>query len=400
MPARRSRSPFPRRCFHKLLINFAWWVNKVDSQGNNVFEGGFLGLDNIAVFDRSTTFAEGVVLEQSDATGWMGMFCLNLMRIALELAKENNEYQRLATKFFQHFVYVAAAMKRMGGRNYQLWDEDDEFFYDILRFPDGRFEKIRLRSLVGLIPLFAVERIDEELIRQFPNFAAEFEWFFTNKQVLVGDLVRPVENEQKKSYVLSIVNQKQLTSLLTRLWDSKEFLSEFGVRSLSKAHERHPFKFDGKTVRYEPAEAPNYCKLKGGNSNWRGPIWFPTTYLLIESLRKLGQAWGPDYGIENPEDGQHVSTCEMAAQLADRLIRIFRRDESSQRRPVYGNSEKFQSDPNWRDLILFYEYFHGDNGAGLRKPSNWLDGARRVVNRRMAMISKRFPIFRSSLVAG
>jgi hypothetical protein len=356
---------FLERCFHKLLINFAWWVNKVDSQGNNVFEGGFLGLDNITVFDRSMKFADGVVLEQSDATGWMGMFCLNLMRIALELAKENSEYQRLATKFFQHFVYVAAAMKRMGGRNYQLWDEDDEFFYDVLRFPDGRFEKIRVRSLVGMIPLFAVERIDEELIEQFPNFFAEFNWFVTNKQNLVGDLVRPIESEGKKSYVLSIANQKQLTSLLARLCDGNEFLSDFGIRSLSKAHEHDPFEFEGKIVRYEPAEAPNYCKLKGGNSNWRGPIWFPTTFLLIESLRKLGKAWGPDYSIDDPAGGCRITTREMAASLADRLIRIFRRDKSTQRRPVYGGTEKFQTDPHWRDLILFYEYFHGDNGAGL-----------------------------------
>ena len=199
MARRRGQADrgFLERCFHKLLINFAWWVNKVDSQGNNVFEGGFLGLDNITVFDRSVKFADGVVLEQSDATGWMGMFCLNLMRIALELAKENPEYQRLATKFFQHFVYVAAAMKHMGGREYQLWDENDEFFYDVLRFPDGRFEKIRVRSLVGMIPLFAVERIDEELIEQFPNFRAEFEWFVSQQAELVGDLVRPVERDGK-----------------------------------------------------------------------------------------------------------------------------------------------------------------------------------------------------------
>jgi hypothetical protein len=354
---------FLERCFHKLLINFAWWVNKVDSQGNNVFEGGFLGLDNITVFDRSVRFGNGVVLEQSDATGWMGMFCLNLMRIALELAKENPEYQRLATKFFQHFVYVAAAMKHMGGRDYQLWDEKDGFFYDVLRFPDDRFKKIRVRSLVGLIPLFAVEQVEEEAIKEFPNFFAEFAWFIKNKQYVVGDLVRAIECEGKTTYVLSIVNQQQLTRLLGRLWDSSEFLSDYGVRSLSKAHEQHPFEYDGKTVRYEPAEAE--CKIKGGNSNWRGPIWFPTTFLLIESLRKLGKAWGPGFTIDDPSGGSAVTTSHMAGELADRLIRIFRRDEVAGRRPVFGGTEKFQRDPHWRDLILFYEYFHGDNGAGL-----------------------------------
>jgi hypothetical protein len=353
---------FLERCFHKLLINFAWWVNKVDSQGNNVFEGGFLGLDNITVFDRSVKFADGVVLEQSDATGWMGMFCLNLMRIALELAIDNPEYERLATKFFQHFVYVAAAMKHMGGRDYQLWDERDGFFYDVLRFPDGRFQPIRVRSLVGLIPVFAVERLEQDYIRQFPSFQADLQWFLKNRQQVVGDLVSSIERDGKTTHVLSIVNQRQLERLLTRVCDEREFLSDYGLRSLSKTHEDHPFELDGKIVRYEPAEAD--CKIKGGNSNWRGPIWFPTAFLLIESLRKLGKAWGPEFTIANSQDGSRCNAREMAGDLVDRLIRIFARDASG-RRPVFGGTEKFQSDPHWRDLLLFYEYFHGDNGAGL-----------------------------------
>ncbi|HEV2968683.1 MAG TPA: glucosidase [Pirellulales bacterium] len=353
---------FLERCFHKLLMNFAWWVNKVDSQGNNVFEGGFLGLDNITVFDRSVKFADGVVLEQSDATGWMGMFCLNLMRIALELAKENREYERLATKFFQHFVYVAAAMKHMGGRDYQLWDESDGFFYDVLRFPDGRFQAIRVRSLVGLIPLCAVERLEEDYIKQFAGFYGEFQWFLKHRQQLVGDLVNTIESGGKTTHVLSIVNRRQLERLLGRVFDPGEFLSDYGLRSLSKAHEEHPFEFDGKTVRYEPAEA--ICKIKGGNSNWRGPIWFPTAFLLIESLRKLGKAWGPEFTIENPNGGGRVASLALAAELADRHIGIFSRDAANRRR-VFGDCERFQNDPHWRDLILFYEYFHGDNGAGL-----------------------------------
>ncbi len=353
---------FLERCFHKLLINFAWWVNKVDSQGNNVFEGGFLGLDNITVFDRSVKFADGVVLEQSDATGWMGMFCLNLMRIALELAIDNPEYERMATKFFQHFVYVAAAMKHMGGRDYQLWDERDGFFYDVLRFPDGRFHPIRVRSMVGLIPVFAVERLEQEYVEQFPSFHADLQWFLQNRRQIVGDVVNSVESNGKTTHVLSIVNQQQLERLLTRVCDEREFLSAYGLRSLSKAHEEQPFELEGKTVRYEPAEAD--CKIKGGNSNWRGPIWFPTAFLLIESLRKLGKAWGPEFAIANPQSGGRTSARAMAHELADRLIRLFTRDTSG-RRPVFGGTAKFQHDPHWRDLLLFYEYFHGDNGAGL-----------------------------------
>jgi hypothetical protein len=353
---------FLERCFHKLLINFAWWVNKVDSQGNNVFEGGFLGLDNITVFDRSVKFADGVVLEQSDATGWMGMFCLNLMRIALELAIDNPEYERMATKFFQHFVYVAAAMKHMGGRDYQLWDERDGFFYDVLRFPDGRFHPIRVRSLVGLIPVFAVERLEQDYIQQFPGFHADLQWFLHNRQQLVGDVVSSIESNGKTTHVLSIVNQPQLERLLARVCDEREFLSDYGLRSLSKAHEEQPFELDDKTVRYEPAEAD--CKIKGGNSNWRGPIWFPTAFLLIESLRKLGKAWGPDFAISNPQHNSRTTAREMANDLADRLIRIFTRDDAG-RRPVFGGTTKFQADPHWRDLLLFYEYLHGDNGAGL-----------------------------------
>ena len=354
---------FLERCFHKLLINFAWWVNKVDSQGNNVFEGGFLGLDNITVFDRSAKFADGVVLEQSDATGWMGMFCLNLMRIALELAKENREYEGLATKFFQHFIYVAAAMKRMGGRDYQLWDDADGFFYDVLHYADGRFVKIRVRSLVGLIPLFAIERLERDVIDKLPNFRDTFEWFVTNRRRVVEDVVHPVEDNGRRGYVLSIVNAKQLGRLLDRVWDSGEFLSDYGLRSLSKAHDaRRPFVFEDKTVCYEPAEAVS--KIKGGNSNWRGPIWFPTTFLLIESLRKLAAAWGPKFAITDPRTGAAVTTQTMAQELAERMIGIFARDARG-RRPVFGDSEKFQTDPHWRDLLLFYEYFHGDTGAGL-----------------------------------
>jgi hypothetical protein len=360
----KADRPFLEKCFHKLLINFAWWVNKVDRQGNNIFEGGFLGLDNITVLDRSVSFPDGSVLEQSDATGWMGMYCLNMMRIALELARENRAYEGLATKFFQHYVYVAAAMKHMGNRPYALWDDDEGYFYDVLRRPDGSFSKLKVRSLVGLIPLFAVERLEEAWIKPFADFRGCFEWFLRNRHDLVQNVVHAVEREGQVTHVLTIVDPDQLARMLRCAWDPREFLSDFGMRSLSRRHADAPFFLDGLTVSYEPAEAVS--KLKGGNSNWRGPIWFPTCFLLIESLRKLAKAYGPDFEIEVPSsENKQLTFGEMAHSLADRLIRIFTRDPVTGRRPVFGGQRLLQEDPHWRDLILFYEYFHGEDGAGL-----------------------------------
>jgi hypothetical protein len=354
---------FLEKCFHKLLINFAWWVNKVDRAGNNVFEGGFLGLDNITVIDRSERLPAGAVLEQSDATGWMGMFCLNLMRIALELAKENKTYEALATKFFQHYIYVGAAMKRMGGRKYQLWDEQDGFFYDVLRHPDGSFEKFRVRSLVGLIPLYAVERLEEQWIKPFAEFKSNFKWFLNNKRHIVQDVCFVVNQGGKRVHICAVVDEDQMKGLLRRVLDPEEFLSPWGLRSLSRHHASHPYHFGERDVRYEPAEASS--KIKGGNSNWRGPVWFPTSFLMIESLRKLGTAFGPTFQVPaHGQDGPMRNLYEVAEDMANRMIRIFTRDASG-RRPVYGNMKKFQEDPHWRDLILFHEYFHGDTGEGL-----------------------------------
>jgi hypothetical protein len=351
------------KCFHKMLINFAWWINKVDREGNNVFEGGFLGLDNITLIDRSEKLPQGAVLEQADATGWMGMFCLCLMRMALELAKENKVYEGLATKFFQHYAYVAAAMKQMGNRNYQLWDEEDGFFYDVLRFPNGDFRKFRVRSMVGLIPLFAVERLELDWIAPFKDFGGSLAWFLKNRRDLTEDVVHACRRDSQDAHVLTIVNRDQLIRIMQRLWNATEFLSDYGIRSLSKAHEEHPFALEGKVVGYEPAEAVS--KIKGGNSNWRGPIWMPTAFLLIESLRKLGKAWGETFSVTTPgSNGKSITFKEMAREIANRLIRIFTRDVSG-RRPVYGGTMKFQTDPHWRDHLLFFEYFHGDNGAGL-----------------------------------
>lgn len=354
---------FLERCFHKLLINFTWWINKVDREGNNLFEGGFLGLDNITVVDRSTRCADGSVLEQSDATGWMGMFCLNMMRIALELARENHAYEGLAIKFFQHYVLVASAMKRMGGRNFTLWDEEDGFFYDVLRYPDGRFKKFRVRSLVGLIPLFAVERLEVPWIEPFREFSNALRWVLRNRQDAVRDVLHTVESDGLTTHVLTVLDGGQIARIMDRLWNEQEFLSPYGIRSLSRSHLKEPFVFDGRSVGYEPAESD--VKLKGGNSNWRGPIWFPTCFLLIESLRKLGKAFGPSFSVRPPAThGQPITFHGMAHDLADRLIRIFTRDAAG-RRPVFGGATKFQEDPHWRDHLLFYEYFHGDEGAGL-----------------------------------
>ena len=289
---------FLERCFHKLLMNFAWWVNKVDSGGNNVFEGGFLGLDNITVIDRSQDLPDGVTLQQADATGWMGMFCLNLMRIALELAKENRSYEALATKFFQHYVYVGAAMKNMGGVGYELWSETDGFFYDALCYPDGSYQKFRVHSLVGLIPLYAIERLEERWIESFPEFRSNLHWFLTHRQDLVQRCVSTVTNDDGTVHVLAIITLEQMQQLLQRIWDPERFRSEYGLRSLSKYHEAHPYVFGEHVVRYSPGESLE--KIKGGNSNWRGPIWFPTAFLMIESLRKLRKAYGRAFAILSP----------------------------------------------------------------------------------------------------
>jgi hypothetical protein len=393
---------FLEKCFHKLLLNFTWWVNKVDREGNNVFEGGFLGLDNIAVFDRSNPLPGGAVLEQSDATGWMGMFSLSMMRIALELAKTNPTYEGLATKFFEHYVYIGAAMKMKHG-NRTLWDENDGFFYDVLRWPDGMAVPFRVRSLVGLIPLYAMERLEGKWIEPFPLFRTNMEWFLRFRRDIVEHCVTTVRRGDDYTHVLAVVDEEQLEKLLARVIDPNEFLSPYGMRSLSKFHDAHPFHFDTASVAYEPAETAGW--LKGGNSNWRGPIWFPTTFLMIESLRKLEKAFGDDVQVKVPfsgvsgdpspdparategigggahrpqpptsgqpplPSGESVGLTGMAATLAERMICIFARDADGYR-PVYGprgtrKAELFAHDPHWRELVLFHEYFHGDTGEGL-----------------------------------
>jgi hypothetical protein len=353
--------PFLERCFHKLLLNFTWWINKVDYEGNNIFEGGFLGLDNITLFDRSERLPDGATLEQSDATGWMGLFCLNMMRIALELAKENKTYEGLATKFFQHYIYIGAAMKKMGGGSYNLWDEEDGFFYDVLRYPDGHFEKLRVRSMVGLIPLYAVERLELKWIEQFAEFRSSLNWFMENRRHLVEHCVTRLQGPEGETLALTIVDQNQLKRMLERICDEDEFLSAYGLRSLSKAHLNEPFILGHNQVTYEPGEAES--KIKGGNSNWRGPIWFPTAFLMIESLRKLAKAHGADLAV-TAKDGKRWTIGDIAKTHAERLVSIFVRDAHG-KRPLYGGIERLQNDPHWRDYIQFHEYFHGDTGFGL-----------------------------------
>jgi hypothetical protein len=354
---------FLEKCFQKLLMNFTWWVNKVDSQGLNVFEGGFLGFDNITVVDRSQRLPHGAILEQSDATGWMGFFCLHMMRIAIELSHTNPVYETMATKFFEHFTYIGGAMKKMGGRGYELWDDQEGFFYDVLRYEDGSFHKFRVRSLVGLVPLFAVEALDPTKIEHLEVFLTAVNWFVQNRPDLVGAACYHAERNGQKVDVLSIVDQQQLTRILQYLWNEDEFLSPGGIRSVSKYHGDHPFTFGAGTVRYEPGDAE--VKIKGGNSNWRGPVWFPTSYLLIEALTKFGDAHGPTFTVDAPASGSGpIGPAKMASEIANRMIGLFTRREDGTR-PVYGGIAKFQQDPYWRDCLLFHEYFHGNTGAGL-----------------------------------
>ncbi|MBS0627775.1 MAG: glucosidase, partial [Verrucomicrobia bacterium] len=357
----KEDTDFFNKCFLKLLMNFAWWVNKVDSSGNNVFEGGFLGLDNITLVDRSKKFMEGATIQQSDGTGWMAMFCLNLMRIALELAKTIPSYESLATKFFQHFVYIAHAIKNMGQKGFGLWSEKDHFFYDALCLPNGEITQFRVRSIVGIIPLFAVEILEEEELLQFPEFARNFVWFLQNRKDITQDCVAPIDQNNKKGHLLSLVKQDYLGEVLKYVWDPEEFRAPYGLRSLSKIHENNPFSFQERQVGYEPNESIE--RVKGGNSNWRGPIWMVPTFLLVESLKKLAQGLGDDFKITVGEE-EPVDLNTMAHSFRERIISLFMQNKEGAR-PFYGPDFPFALDPFWRDYLLFYEYYNPETGRGL-----------------------------------
>jgi hypothetical protein len=357
---------FLEHVFHKLLLNFTWWVNRKDAEGKNVFQGGFLGLDNIGVFDRSAPLPMGGHIEQSDGTAWMGLFCLNMLAIALELARENIVYENVASKFFEHFVYIAHAMDHRGDTGLELWDEDDGFYYDVLNLPDGRYDKMRVRSMVGLIPLFAVETLEPDVVDRLPGFKRRMQWFIDNRPDF-REHVDMVETPNGVRRLLSIVTREQIPRVLSLMLNEGEFLSSHGIRSVSQAHRDRPYMLTCNgmeyQVRYEPAESST--GLFGGNSNWRGPVWFPVNYLIIESLQKFHYYFGDDLKVECPTGSRQVmSLWDVAADLSRRLTRIFLRD-ADDRRPVYGGKAKFQRDPHWQDFVLFYEYFHGDNGAGI-----------------------------------
>ena len=365
-PDDKGDTRFLERVFHKLLLNFTWWVNRKDFEGNNVFQGGFLGLDNIGVFDRSAPLPTGGHIEQSDGTSWMGMYSLNLMKIALELAQHNPVYENIATKFFEHFLYIAEAMNNISGDGIALWNEEDEFFYDVLHLPDGEEFPLKVRSMVGLIPLFAVETIDPELLENMPGFRGRLEWFLNYRPDLAKLISRWQEPGMGERRLVALTRGHRMKRLLKRMLDPNEFLSDYGVRALSKIHETQPYELHANgmanVVRYEPGESRS--GLFGGNSNWRGPIWFPVNYLLIESLQKFHHYFGDDFKVECPTgSGVYMTLKEVADELSNRLIKLFVRDGNGMR-PIYGNSP-FQNDPLWRDCIAFHEYFNGDTGEGV-----------------------------------
>ena len=323
-------------------------------------------MDNIGVFDRSELPLDGY-MEQSDGTSWMGMFTLDMLRISIELAKTNAVYESLATKFFEHFLYIAGAMVNIGDRGISLWDEEDEFFYDVLNLPGNKHIRMRIHSMVGLIPLFAVEVLDEEIFAALPRFTERLKWFYENRPDLSMLVSKWTEKGRKERHLLSLLRGHRMKCLLKRMLDEAEFLSEYGVRALSKYHLENPYrlKFNGVEfqVSYTPGESNT--TLFGGNSNWRGPVWFPVNYLIVESLQKFHHYYGDDFKVEHPTgSGQMKTLREIADDLSERMVRIFRKDENGER-PVFGHYKKFQKDPHFNQYILFYEYFHGDNGRGI-----------------------------------
>ena len=359
---------FLETVFHRLLINFTWWVNRKDAEGNNIFEGGFLGMDNIGLFDRSNTqLPNGGRLEQADGTSWMATYCLNLMRIALELSMANPVYQDMANKFFEHFLHIAGAMASIGTGTDGLWDNDDEFFYDTIRMPGDASIRLKIRSMVGLAPLFAVEVIDDQVMQALPEFAKRLNYLLEKRPDLAALVSRWHEKGSGQKHLLSLLRGHRVKRLLCRMMDETEFLSDYGLRSVSKYHEQHPYvlKVDGQvlTIKYTPAESDN--ALFGGNSNWRGPIWMPVNFLIIESLQRFHIYYGDDFKVEYPTgSGKMLTLFEISNELSKRLSAIFLRNAKGVR-PVFGQQEKLQQDPHFRDYILFHEYFHGDNGKGL-----------------------------------
>jgi Glycosyl hydrolase family 63 C-terminal domain len=358
---------FLKRVFHKLMLNFTWWVNRKDAEGKNIFQGGFLGLDNIGVFDRSAPLPTGGHIEQSDGTSWMAMYCLNMLAMALELAYEDSAYEDVASKFWEHFTQIAYAMNNRGDDGVSLWNEEDGFFYDVLHVPNQGELPMKTRSMVGLIPLYAVDTLEPELLKRLPNFKRRLDWFIANRPGYTRNQACMFTPGMGERRLMSIVDGDKLRRMLRYMLDENEFLSPFGIRAVSRYHKDHPYvlRVGGADHRldYEPGESST--GLFGGNSNWRGPIWFPVNFLIIESLQKFHHYLGNDYKVECPTgSGNFLTLWEVAQEISRRLSSVFLRGEGGLR-PVHGTSDKFQNDPAWNDLVLFYEYFHGDNGRGV-----------------------------------
>ena len=358
---------FLENVFQSLLLNFTWWVNRKDRNGSNVFEGGFLGLDNIGLFDRSAKFPFGVTLEQADGTAWMAMYCQNMLQIAIELALHNPIYEKQAIKFYEHTLWIAHAIQQKGPTENGLWDEEDGFFYDRLRLPDGRTIKLKVRSVVGLISLCANSIYPADTLEKLPHFASRIEWFRKNHPELIKDIYRLERPGAHGRYLISLLDDTKLRRVLKRLLDEKAFLSPYGIRSLSRYYAEHPYSINlnGQEfkIEYEPAESTT--GTFGGNSNWRGPVWFPINALIIRALLNLYMYYGNNFTVECPTgSGKQMNLFEVSKEIATRLSHIFLRNQNGQR-PVFGGTTKFQTDPYWKDNILFYEYFHGDNGAGI-----------------------------------
>ena len=358
---------FLRYAFSKLLVNFTWWVNRKDRTGSNVFEGGFLGLDNVGVFDRSSPLPTGGYLEQADGTAWMVFFSQQMLRIAGELALHDPLYEEYVSKFFEHTMWIAGAMDRLGEQQDEMWDEEDGFFYDVLRLPDGTAMRLKVRSMVGLLPLAAVALFEEADIAKLPNFVKRNQAFFSRHPELTANMHLPSQPGAAGRRMLSVFNEPKLRRVLARMLDENEFFSLYGIRALSRYHQEHPFVFHhaGQEFRVDYLPGDSNTGMFGGNSNWRGPVWMPVNFLLLTALWRLYAFYGDSFTVECPTgSGKYMTLFEVAQELGDRLTRIFLPD-SNGRRPVYGGSEKFQTDPYWKDLVLFYEYFHGDNGAGI-----------------------------------
>ena len=353
--------------FHKLLLNFTWWVNRKDAEGMNVFEGGFLGLDNIGIFDRSAPLPTGGHMEQSDGTSWMGAYSLNMLAIATELAMHNPVYENVASKFWEHFLHIATAMNHLDKRGTGLWDEEDGFFYDVLQTDDGERKRMKVRSMVGLIPLFAVQTLEPDALDKMPAFKRRLEWFVKHRSDLIANVACMITPGVGERRLMSIVDEKQLRAVLRIMLDENEFLSPHGIRALSRVHAEHPFLLDVKgeihKVDYEPGVSGT--KLFGGNSNWRGPIWFPLNFLIVESLQKFDFYYGAEFKVECPTGSGNLLTLgEVAAEISRRLTSIFLKD-SQGRRPIHGCMPSVADDPQWNNLLLYFEYFHGEDGSGV-----------------------------------